>query len=428
MDKKVLIITYFFPPRPGVASLRLRGLAKYLPEFGWDPIILTPELPDKPDPRYRVIQTPYPGDISARWKERLGLKAEKGFQEQVGIPKALAERKSSPTTKVINTIKTIIAFPDEQKQWLKPAIQEGERLFREEHIDAVLSSSGPVTCHLVARELKRKYGVPWLADFRDLWTQNHYYPYGKIRRFLERRLEMRTISDADALITVSEPLADLLRSLHHQKQVFSIPNGYDPDEVSTAPLTEKFTITHTGELYRGKRDPTLLFQAIDELISENKIDRRDIKVRFIGSNEYWLEKEIERLSLKDVVDVQPRLTRNIALGMQRESQILLLLRWDDPSEVGVYTGKLFEYLAAKRPILSLGGMGGVTAELLQETRAGIHSRTVNDLKEQLIAWYEEFKKQGEVSYRGIWNSVLIYSQVEMARQFAHALKEIADRK
>jgi len=406
--------------------MRLRGLAKYLPEFGWDTIILTPELPEKPDTQYRVVQTPYPGDISARWKARLGLKVEKGFQKQVGIHKALAERKLSPTIKGINIIKSIVAYPDEQKQWLQPAIQEGKRLFREEHFDAILSSSYPVTCHLAARELKKMYSVPWIADFRDLWTQNHYYPYGKIRRFFERRLELRTISDADVLVTVSEPLADILSSLHLGKQVISIPNGYDPDEVSDAPLTKEFTITHTGELYGGKRDPYLLFKAIDELISEGKLERRDIRIRFFGSNEYWLGKRIKQFSLEDVTVMYPRVPRHVALEKQRESHILLLIKWDHPSEAMVYTGKLFEYLAARRPILAIGGQGGIVSDLLEETKAGIHVSGYEQLKYFLHDCYKQYKQYGYVPYNGdIAYIGEHYSHRVMAERFSKLLNSIA---
>ena len=115
--KKVLIIAYYFPPRPGVASLRLRGLAKYLPEFGWEPIILTPVLSRAPDKQFRVIQTFYPGDVSETLKKKLHLNPNKGFQEQVGVPYAIREGEKSLTTKIIKFIKGIMAYPDGQRNW-----------------------------------------------------------------------------------------------------------------------------------------------------------------------------------------------------------------------------------------------------------------------------------------------------------------------
>lgn len=420
--RKVLLITYYFPPRPGVASLRLRGLAKYLPEFGWEPVILTPILPGEPETRFRVVQTPYPGDVTARWKRRLGLAAEKGFQEQLGIPRALRESKVSLTGRIIHIVKAVLVYPDEQKDWYHFAVSAGDDLLKREHFDAMISSSGPVTCHRIAKTLKEKYKIPWIADLRDLWTQNHYYPYGTLRRLIERRLEINTLSIADVLVTVSEPLAQKLRSLHRDKTAIAIPNGYDPDEVvRSAQLTKDFTITYTGYLYEGKRDPTPLLRAIAELALEGQIDLKAVKVRFYGDTPYWLEQEIKRYKLEEVVSLHPKVPRDMALQKQRESQILLLLNWDDPDEVGVYTGKVFEYLAARRPILAIGGPRGVVSELLEKTGAGVHVSNQEDVKRTLMKFYEQFKIYGCVLYEGQETEIAKYSHLEMARRFAAIL-------
>jgi len=421
-SKQVLVITYYFPPRPGVASLRLRGLAKYLPEFGWKPIILTPTLPGDPDTRFRVIQTPYPGDVTARWKRRLGLSADKGFQEQIGIPRALRESKASFTGKVINLAKAILAYPDEQKGWYRFAVSAGDDLLKREHFDAMISSSVPVTCHRIAKALKEKYKIPWIADLRDLWTQGHRYPYGTLRRLFERRLEINTLSTVDVLVTVSEPLAQKLRILHRDKPVITIPNGYDPDEVvKSAQLTEEFTITYTGQLYQGKQDPTPLLRVIAGLASEGQIDLKAVKVRFYGGTPYWLEKEIKRYKLEEVVSLYPTVPRDVALQKQRESQILLLLNWDDPNGVGIYTGKVFEYLAARRPILAIGGPRGVVSELLEETGAGVHVSDQEGLKRTLMEYYEQFRMHGRVLYNGREAKIAKYSHLEMAQRFAAVL-------
>lgn len=428
MGKRVLVITYYFPPRPDIASLRLRGLAKYLPEYGWEPVILTAALPGKPESCFKVVQTAYPGDASACWKRKLGLRPDKGFQEQIGVPRALRESKSSFTSKLLTLAGAIIAYPDGQKSWYPFAVSAGHDLLTRERFDALLSSSSPVTCHLIARELKRRHRIPWVADLRDLWTQNHYYPYGPVRRLFERHLELKTLSAADALVTVSGPLAGKLRLLHRGKPVIAIPNGYDPDEVASAPLTREFTITYTGQLYQGKRDPTPLFRAIAELISEGRLDRRVVKVRFYGATDYWVEKEVKRFGLEDVVSLSPRVPREIALEKQRESQILLLLNWNDPEETGVYTGKVFEYLAARRPILAVGGPRGVVTELLEETGAGFHALGYAQLKHALLELYEQYRTFGCVPYKGREEQIAKYSHVEMARRFAELLDFLKENK
>jgi len=420
--KPVLIITYRFPPRPGIGSLRLRGLAKYLPKFGWEPVILTAALPKAPDKQFQVIQTPYPGDVTALLKKKLHLDPDKGFQEQVGIPLAIREGKRSFTTKIITLIKELLAYPDEQKNWYPFAVETGTKVMREKKFKAIISSSGPVTSHLIAKELKRKFNIPWIADLRDLWTQNHYYPYGRIRKWFERRLELKTLNRADALVTVSKPLAEDLSTLHHRIPVFVIPNGFDPDEVGTEPLTKQFTITYTGQLYQGKQDPKLLLKAISELIAQKIIDRNNIEIRFFGPIQYWLEQAARKFNLNGIVKQYGTVPREVALKKQRESQILLLLNWNDPNERGVYTGKIFEYLAARRPILAIGGPKGVVSELLAETNSGFHTSNLEDLKTFITRCYKEYKEKGQVKYRGNVEKVNRYSHYEMAKKFNEVLE------
>lgn len=416
--KRVLVITYYFPPRQSIASLRLRGLAKYLPEFGWAPVVLTAALPAPPDGRFEVAETPYPGDVSALLKKRLGLRPEKSFQEQIGVPKALRGSRRAFTSRVLTLVEGIYAYPDEQKRWLPFAVKAGDTLLREREFHALMSSSSPVTAHLIAYELKKRHRIPWVADLRDLWTLNHYYPYGPIRKVVERKLELRILSAADALVTVSSPLAEQLASLHKGKAVFSIPNGFDPDEIGPAPLTREFTITYTGQLYEGKRDPAPLFQAMRELINKGVFDPRLVKVRFFGPAQYWLEKEVRRYALEQVVEMCGTVPREVVVQHQRASQVLLLLNWDDPREHGVYTGKLFEYLAAQRPILAVGGPGGVVKELLEKTKAGVHASGPEELTAVLAAWYREYEATGRVAYHGIPEEIERYSHREMAGRFA----------
>ena len=426
-SKRVLVVTYCFPPRPSVGSLRLRGLAKYLPEFGWDPVILTPVLPGELDQRFQVVQTPFPGDVVTRLKKRLHLSPDKRLSEQPRIPLAIREGKS--TRRIWTFVRALITYPDECKDWYHYGVETGHKLLREKQFDALLSSSPPVTAHLIAKELKIRNSIPWIADFRDLWTLNHYYPHGPLRKWFDTRLELKTISWADALVTVSEPLADKQGSLHRGKPVFAIPNGFDLDEVTQlqTPLTKEFTITYAGTLYYNKQNPTPLLRALRELIVEGLINPDITRVRFFGPPEYWLEREIIKHNLGEIVKQYGTVPRDVALARQRESQILLLLNWDDPGEVGTYTGKLFEYLAAIRPILAIGGPKGVVSELLEETGAGVHVNSLDDLKVLLKSWYREYQLSGEVGYNADWNMVQKYSHREMARKFAEVLDGVVDK-
>ena len=237
------------------------------------------------------------------------------------------------------------------------------------------------------------------------------------------------LSVANALVTVSKPWAEKLHHLHNGKPVWCIPNGFDPEEFikSSAQLTRKFTITYTGTLYDGKRDPSLLFMALKELIVGGDIDPDDVEIRFYGHKAQWLENKISFYDLQDVAKHYGLISRKIALNKQRESQILLLLNWNtsSPGEAGTCPAKLFEYLAAQRPILAIGGPPGVVTEILKETEAGVYVSNVKDLKRLLLQYYLEYKEKGRVSYKGHNDKIMKYSQREMAKKFAQLLSIVS---
>ena len=331
--RNVLIIAFYFPPMPDIGGYRLNGLAKFLPLYGWNPIILTPLLPGAPDPRFRVLQTPYI-DVVKQWKIRLGLNPNETLNTQFEVS---SQRDSlSFVDRLAYYPGEIINYPDDKIGWYDHAVRTGDELLQKEHIDLILSSSYPETCHLIARTLVDKYNVPWVADMRDLWTQYPYSHHCAIRRLFEKNLELRTLSKASALVTVSEPLASDLQYLHSHTSVHVIENGFDPDDARyNAPtLSDKFTITYTGQLYNGKRDPAILFEALADLLSEGIIDPDRIEVRFFGSQGQWLIDEIRQYQLEGIVTVSGWGPRSIALEKQRESQLLLLLLWDNSLDRG----------------------------------------------------------------------------------------------
>ena len=421
--KSALIVTYFFPPMSEIGGIRLYGLAKYLPECGWNPIILTPVLPGEPDPRFRVIQTPY-DDVVGLWKKRVGLNTKESLNAQFDVSRA--KNQLSIIDRLVYLPWEIITYPDPMGGWYKHAVQAGDKLFQSEQIDAILSSSYPVTCHLIAKTLAEKYQIPWIADLRDLWTQNPYSNHCAPRRLAERNLELRTLGKASALVTVSEPLAGDLSRLHAHKPVYVITNGFDPEDAhfDHPKLTDKFTITYTGVLYDGKRDPSMLFEALKNLISDGVIDPGRVEVRFFGSQDPWLFDEIRNANLDDIVKVFGFVPRDQALQRQRESQLLLLLLWDNPEEKGVYTGKVFEYLAAGRPIIALGGPEeSVVKDLLNETQAGHYILSLEDLEIVLSKYYSEYVRTGAIP-RTKESAIMKYSHLEMAKKFADLLNKV----
>jgi hypothetical protein len=160
------------------------------------------------------------------------------------------------------------------------------------------------------------------------------------------------------------------------------------------------------------------------LISNGTVTPNDIEVRFYGHEEFWLQKEIERYKLSDIVKQYGIIPREISLKKQWESQILLLFKWEDPKVKGGYSGKVFEYLAAKRPILAIGGTKDVVTDLLNETNVGIDAPCVKDIKNAIEKFYTGYKQIGKVSYYGEWKEIQKYSQREMARKFAYLLNQL----
>ena len=424
--KKLLIITYNFPPRHDIASMRARGLARFLPEFGCEPVFLTPALPGKPEENFRVIETFYPGNATVLFGKRLGLNLEnRETQDKFSDIVSSVEWKNPLAGMAVWLLKSIIEYPDNQKAWYTYAVEAGLKLLAEEKVDVMISSSPPATAHLIGSEIKRRHNIPWIADFRDLWSQDHYRTYGPIRKWMDKRLELRTMPGADAMITVSEPLSRNLSVLHGGKKVYTIPNGFDPADMATQQLAKEFTITYTGKFMEGKRDPTLLFQALEELIRESRIDPADVKVRLFGRKRRWIEREIKSHGLEGVVSQMGLMGREECLEKQRSSQLLLLINWNDPRDEGVYTGKVFEYLAAKRPVLAIGGPRGVISDLMEETCAGTHVTGLDELKKALTGFYDEYKRTGKVQYHGIEEKLMRYSHREMARKFAQVIEDVS---
>jgi glycosyltransferase involved in cell wall biosynthesis len=430
--KKVLIVGLIFPLSQRsssnvLGSPRVSGLAKYLPEYGWEPVIVTMDSNSTQLRNIRAIQTPN-ADAFAPWKTLLRLSHDEDPRTQIKQRFGKISNKSL-LDKMLNFGGAIIHYPDSYKGWRRYALDAANSLLDQEHIDVVMSSSPPVTAHVVAKELKLHYKIPWVADLRDLWSQNHNYMYGPLRRQLDSRLERRTLSSADALITVSQPLVNKLGQIHGNRIIHSITNGFDPDTVRSTSVepTKTFTITHTGTIYQGKEDPTALLAAVKDLISDGVISASDIEVRFYGPRQEWLEADIKRYDLSGLVKQYGVIPIEQSIERQRESQVLLLLAWNDARERGLVSGKIFEYLAAKRRILVMGGSrDDVLAGLLAETESGTQVTTVDEVKVVLGQLYHEYKAKDAVSYQGREASIDRYSHRHMAQRFSEILGAISE--
>jgi len=423
--RNVLLVTYSYPPVERTGARRPAAIAKYLPRFGWRPLVLTPKVKGRSRDSEFIKETDE-RDVLADWKTRLNLDGHRGLHEQFGLSLSAQPGTDKAHTLIITVLKNLLTFPDLTKGWIPYALEAVEEARREHRpIDAILTTFPPASCHLIGARAKQILACPWIADFRDLWTQDITTMRTRDLQFLQVPLEKRTLKHADMLITVSDPWGDRLRQRYPSKEIRTIPNGFDPDDFSPRPeLTQKFTITYAGVLYQGQRDPTVLFEVLRELASEKIIDLNDVKVRFYSPIDAWLAPLVRRCELEAVVELHGIVPRREVLQRQMESQILLLLSFTHPKDTGLHTGKLFEYLGAARPILAIGGNRGAMTQVLEETRAGVHTSSKAEVREWLVRAYADYKRVGRVSYRGDAKAISRYSHLEMSQSFAEALDRV----
>jgi glycosyltransferase involved in cell wall biosynthesis len=427
--KRVLVIAFFYPPFQTVGSVRPAALAKFLPQFGWEVTVLTPKREATRPESKDVIETGY-RDVLDNWKARLRLDPKRSVHEQFSLPMSKDRASALMHTRLLNFARHLLSYPDQYRGWIPFGVNALLEIRRQNlTIDAVVTTSPPISSQLIGRQARNILRCPWIADFRDLWTQNLGESHQAFQR-LQVGLEKRTLKDADALVTVSEPWARRLRQRYPNKKICTITNGFDPDDYSSPSpeLTRDFSITYTGQLYAGQRDPSILFEALRDLLEENRVLFTDLRVRFYGEIEPWLPAMVQKYGLHRIVELNGRAPRATVMQRQRESQVLLLLPWSNPVETGHHSAKLFEYLAAGRPILAVGGTGGVLTEVLHETRAGAHASSKADAREFLLRAYSEYKKIGHVLYQGDKQSIERYSHPEMARRFAELLDSVTGGK
>lgn len=420
--KKVLIISHEFNRDEVIGSIRARALFKYLRSVGWEPYILTTG-PEKS--AERVTFSVYK-EIKSSWKKFFGINDEETVRNYLDLK--INKDKKSYYDRLFNYWEEIFLFPDNARCWKKPAIKIGTDLVNKYDIDAVISTSKPETAHLIANSIAKKTKIPWIADYRDLWTQNHYYQYSVLRKSIEFLLENHTLKRASVVTTVSKPLAEQMKVF--SKDVVVIPNGYDPDlfNDSKGQVNEKFTLVYTGYLMSGKRDPEPFFKAISAMIKNRICKRENIKFDFYGFIEDWVIYEIEKYELKDIVVLHGNVGRKEAITAQRAADVLVLLLNDSEYEKGVYTGKLFDYLAANKTIIAWGCTGGVVDELISTAQVGISTSDYNDLYDKLCQYYSDYICNGQIKFVSNNEFIKGFSHIEMSKKFSKVLDSVLDKK
>lgn len=417
--KKVLIVAYHFPPENAIGALRPMGLVRHLPRHGWEPLVLTARHGDRTElaGRIRLFETD-PFDLSF-----LGRRRSAAARPAPGDGPVITGDPQGPLKAFL---KSLLAFPDRNNGWYLAATRRGHEVVRTCGADAVLSTSPPMTAALVARRLCAAHRIPWAADLRDLWTQYHRYPYGRLRKALETRLERWTLGQASVVTVVSDVRAAKLRTLHPGTDVRDVTLGFDEDDFrGTVPERDpggRFVVTHAGKL-KGRQDAGPFLRALAELLAEGVVDPGRVRVDFWGLVSRNVPTQVAELGLERVVAFHPTIPRREVVPKLQGSQLLLLCQWNDPAETGIHPGKLFDYLGARVPVLSVGDHADVASRVVEETGAGVRARDVHEAKAHLAALYRAFLATGSVPYGGREVEIRRYSYEAIAARFARILDE-----
>ena len=426
--KKVLIVTYYWPPAGGPGVQRWLKFAKYLPQNEIEPIVYVPKNPHYPL-KDASLETEIPSEIKVL---KNGIFEPYAFAEIFSkkdtamissgiIPK---EQKQGFLQKLMLFIRGNFFIPDARMFWIKPSVKFLSEYLKENSINTIITTGPPHSMHLIGLKLKKEIGVKWIADFRDPWTQIGYHSKLKLlsssRKKHEKR-ELEVLQNADKIITTSfTTREEFLKKTSQPVEV--ITNGYDFEEVEKLPLDEKFTLSHIGSLLSG-RNPENLWKALAELITEKEDFAADFQLNLIGAVGEPVLESINNNGLKKYVFRKSYVSHKEALQLQRSSQLLLLIEIDREETKGIIPGKLFEYMVSERPILAVGPEGADIQKIIKQTNTGnyfLYSQK-GETKDFLFEKYKLFKKAELKSFPiGLQQ----YSRKSLTKELAKQINEL----
>ncbi len=396
---KLLLLAHAFAPHNASGSVRAVKLAEFFRECGYDLRVIT--AAPLAYPRTLAARVPDACVVTTRWLDVFApLEAARRLLPGArggGMGGAPAGGGASLVQRLVRFYRASVGMPDGQVGWIPFALAAGRMLARDWRPDLVYSTALPFSSHLVAARMARRFGCPWIAEYRDFFADNPYQDTPAWRVAIDRRLEAMAMRSAAASVTISPPMAEELTRRHARPSV-SVPNGYDPEDFAAADAPAPFdpqmlTILYTGIIYPGRRDPSPLFAALAGLAPE---ERARIELRFHGQDLRGVAEMARRHGVEDRVRVGEAVPYRTSLAWQKQADVLLLLLWDDPREQGVCPAKLFEYAGAGRPVLSLGYSGGVAADLIRTRGLGHVGSDTGAIAAALRAWLAQ-KRTGAVA-------------------------------
>ena len=397
-QKKLLIITYYWPPAGGPGVQRWLKFVKYLPDFNVQPIVYIPE-----NPTYPIIDRGLEREVSDKAVilkhkifEPYGLASFFGKNKTKKISSGIIpnQKKQSFLEKTLLWVRGNIFIPDARFLWVKPSVKYLRKYLQENNIETVVTSGPPHSLHLIGLQLKQELGVTWLADFRDPWTTIGYHKALKLSSYAEKKhkaLEHQVLNTADTIIVTSKTTKAEFEAITSQP-IAVITNGYDVEQVAKQPLDEKFTIAHIGS-FLSERNPRILWKALKELTKENQDFAADFQLKLLGAVSQEVLDTIVEFKLQDFVLNLGYVSHQDAVAHQRKSQVLLLIEIDSEDTKSIIPGKVFEYMVSERPIVAIGPEGSDFAEIITATNTGVFFTydEKEKLKSLLLKYYQDYK-------------------------------------
>ncbi|MBE9469299.1 MAG: glycosyl transferase family 1 [Bacteroidetes bacterium] len=399
--KKVLIITYYWPPSGGIGVQRCLKFAKYLRDFGWEPIIYAPEnaqyvyfdesnlkeIPENITILKCSIREPF-----NLFKKFSGRKKDDAFN-----PISARDKKVKFIDNFAIWIRGNFFIPDARFLWIKPSVKYLSKYIQKNHVDAILTDGPPHTNTVIGCRLSQKFNIPWLADFQDPWTQVDYYKFFKLTKRADQKhhkLEQEVFKTAKK-ITIASPSWKKDIEKIGAKNVDVVLWGYDEDDYKSfknQKLDKKFTIAHTGIL-GFDRNPDVLFEALKDIKNEIPQFADDLKINLAGMVDYSVIESIKENELEKNTNLFGTINRHEAINLVMKAQLLLLPINKAENALGRIPAKLFEYLCSKRPILYLGPLNGDVANIINYTSSGkcFEYDNYEDIKDFVKYRYKKYK-------------------------------------
>jgi hypothetical protein len=425
--KRVLIITYYWPPGAGAGVQRWLKFVKYLREYGWEPVVYTPENPEAPavDP---TLKEEIPKGIEVLkepiWEPYTAYKKFVGRKQTDSIKTGFLSEKQKPgiTEKIAVWIRGNLFIPDARKFWIKPSVRFLTAYLTKKSVDVIVSSGPPHSMHMIALALKRKTDIPWLADFRDPWTNIDYYQDLMLTRRSDarhRKMEREVLENANEVVVVSPGMEkDFKHIVNREYQV--ITNGFDGDvHAGNLQSGKKFTVMHIGSLVPA-RNPESLWKSLGSLVRENTEFAADLEIRLIGQTDISVKEAITKEGLDGFTSIIPFIPHNQTIEKLSSASLLLLIINNTPNANLILTGKIFEYLQSGRPILCIGPSNGDAAQIITQTQSGkcLEYNDPEGMRNVLLHYHTQFK-------RGVLNvkpeSIKQYSRKNLTVRLAEVL-------